>query len=250
MKLSIILISWNSLPMLQRCLTALKPVMADPDVEIIWVDNGSADHAADFVQAEYPSIHTILLPQNLGVARARNHGIRSAKGQYILLLDDDTEASEQAINTLVRHLDQNPLTAIAGCALHSATGELQDSFKPYPGLICKIRNVIRSKFSLASKPIQLPDSITHPTYIIGACQIIRRKTLDAIGLLDEAIFYGPEDADICLRAKKAGWSVDYIPHVSITHHWRRITSRSLTSAASRRHIRALIHFWCKHRRLL
>ena len=250
MKLSVILISWNSLHMLRRCLLSLHPVMAQPSIEIIWVDNGSTDGTADFVHTHYPSVRTILLNENCGVARARNHGIRNAKGEYILLLDDDTEASAEAINTLIAHLDSHPLTAIAGCALRSPQGELQDSFKPFPGLIRKIKNVIHSKLKLNQKPTPLPDTIIHPTYIIGACQMIRRKTLNSIGLLDEKIFYGPEDADICLRARHAGWSIDYLPSVSIIHHWRRITSRSLTSPASRRHIRALLYFWRKHKRFL
>lgn len=249
MRLSIILISWNSLPLLRSCLGSLAETMKRIPSEVIWVDNGSSDGAAEYVHTHYPDVHTILLPENKGVAYARNKGISAAKGEYILLLDDDTEASLQAIATLMSHMDTHPNTGIAGCALRSPEGVLQDSFKPYPGLICKVRNVLRSKLCGSQRLTPLPSDILHPTYVIGACQMIRRSVFDRVGLLDEAIFYGPEDADLCIRASRAGWTIDFIPDVCITHHWRRITSRSLTSPASRIHIKALIYFWQKHRRL-
>ena len=88
-----------------------------------------------------------------------------------------------------------------------------------------------------------------PFYIIGACQLIRRKTLEEVGPLDERIFYGPEDADFCLRAARRGWSTVYLPDVSITHHWKRITTRRPLSKIGRAHIRGLLHFYLKHRRI-
>lgn len=249
MRLSVVIISWNSLPMLRRCLQALRPVLARPDVELIWIDNGSADGSAAYMAAEHPDAVTRLLPENRGVAFARNRGVELARGRYILFLDDDTEAAPEAIDELMRHLDTHPGTGVAGCALRDKDGHLQDSFKPYPGLWQKVRNVFRSKVGGKPRRVCLPDTVIYPVYVIGACQMIRREVFARVGLLDEAIFYGPEDADLCIRARKAGWDTAYLPHVSILHHWRRITSRSLTSPASRRHIRALLHFWRKHRRL-
>lgn len=235
--------------MLRRCLQALKPVIGRDDVELIWVDNGSTDDAASFVSANYPEAKHKLLSENRGVAYARNRGVEMAAGQFILFLDDDTEASAEAIDFMLSYMQAHPQTGIAGCALRDSEGRLQDSFKAYPGLWCKVRNVVSSKLGIRRKELQLPANVVFPTYIIGACQLIRRQVFDKVGLLDEAIFYGPEDADLCIRARKAGYSTAYLPQVSILHHWRRITSRSLTSQASRRHISALLHFWHKHRRL-
>lgn len=249
MRLSIVIISWNSLPMLRRCLESLRPLLGRTDVELVWVDNGSSDGAPAFMDSAFPHARTRLLPDNRGVAYARNRGVELARGQYILFLDDDTEAPPEALDTLMAHLDTHPRTGVAACALRDKDGNLQDSFKPYPGLWQKIRNVLRSKLSRKPRAVALPQEIIHPVYVIGACQMIRRQVFDRVGLLDEAIFYGPEDADLCIRARACGWDIDYLPQVSILHHWRRITTRSLTSRSSRRHIRALLHFWRKHRRL-
>ena len=242
--------------MLERCLESLRPVLDRRDTELIWVDNGSTDGSAEYVRREFPGAKTRILPRNRGVAYARNRGVEMASGEYILFLDDDTEASADAIDTLIQYLDSHEDTGIIGCALRAADGQLQESFKGYPGLMCKIRNVLRSKLRRSNRPVALPADIIYPVYVIGACQMIRSEVFERVGLLDEAIFYGPEDADLCLRAAhrgartpQQGWRTAYLPQVSILHHWRRITTRSLTSPVSRAHIRALIHFWLKHRRL-
>lgn len=248
-ELSIVLLSWNSLPMLRRCLASLSGVMERPEVEVIWVDNGSADGSADFVREVYPAVRAILLERNFGVAAGRNQGLKVARGEYILILDDDTEASAEAIDALLNHLKGNPGCGIAACALVDSDGCVQQSFKPYPGLGVKVRNVLRSKLGLKDNPAAISGTVLHPCYVIGACQMFRGRFVKEIGLLDDNIFYGPEDADYCMRIHAAGYSVDYLPQVSILHHWRRITSRSLTSAGSRRHIRALLYFWKKYRRL-
>ena len=249
MQLSIVLISWNSLPTLRETLRSLEPVASRRDVEVIWVDNGSCDGASHFVTASYPDVKIKILPENKGVAYARNRGVEMSTGRFRLFLDDDTEVNAEAIDTLVNYLETHPEVGIVGCALRDREGCLQASFKPYPGLWCKISNVLRVKLHIAYSEPQLPGAVIYPTYVIGACQLIRREVFNQVGFLDEAIFYGPEDADLCLRAAQAGWLTAYLPQVSIVHHWRRITSRSLTSPASKAHIRALIHFWRKHRRI-
>ena len=235
--------------MLRRCLDSLASVLRREDVELVWVDNGSRDGSAAYMAAEWPQAVTELLPENRGVAYARNRGVELAQGKYILFLDDDTEADEDALEALMTYLDTHPEVGIAGCALRDGKGNLQDSFKAYPGLWQKVSNVVRGKLRRSRRQVELPPHVLHPAYIIGACQMIRREVFDRIGLLDVAIFYGPEDADFCLRAHKAGWLTAYLPQVCIRHHWRRITNRRLTSPIARAHARALVHFWIKHRRL-
>lgn len=239
-RISVIVISYNSGPRLEACLRSLEPLLRSGQAELVRVDNGSTDGSELL-----PPGGVIRLDKNQGVARARNIGIRAAKGQYILLLDDDTEASAEAVLGLAQYLDEHPSAGICGTALYDADGHLQASFKPYPGLGVKIRNILRQT---DSEP-RLPAGPIEPCYIIGACQMIRREVLDQCGLLDEAIFYGPEDADLCMRARAKGWRTVYLPHLRIVHHWRRSTRRRPWSRLSLLHARALIHFWLKHRRL-
>ncbi|MBD5211487.1 MAG: glycosyltransferase family 2 protein [Bacteroidales bacterium] len=247
MVLSIVIISWNSLGMLKKCLHSLAGMMRRADVEVIWVDNGSTDGSEEWVRSNYPSVSRHILPRNYGVAYARNRGVEASRGKYVLFLDDDTESGEDSIMPMLDFLQAHPHAGICGTALRDRQGNLQDSFKKFPGLGVKIGNVVRSWLGRKRK-VSAPAHVTEVDYLIGACQMIRREVFEKVGMLDENIFYGPEDADFCLRAQEAGWRVCYLPNVSITHHWRRSTSINPLGRLGRKHLRALFYFYRKHRR--
>lgn len=248
MKLSVVIISHNSILNLRELLPSLTVSLTNIDHEIIIVDNGSTDDTVGMIH-NYPEIKKIILPRNFGVAYARNRAIALAKGEYVWILDDDTIVGVEAAKALVDYLDAHPQCGVCSCALVDPDGNRQQSYKSYPGLKIKINNVLGrsakdpyAKFIEAKQPFE-------PTYVIGACQMIRHKAFDEIGMLDEHIFYGPEDADFCLRARKAGWGIVYIPTVSIIHKWRRATTRRPFSKIGYKHLQGLIYFYWKHKRL-
>lgn len=247
MRLSIVIISWNSLPYLEICLKSLRFIQEWEDTEIIWVDNGSSDGASQFIKKNYPYIQRIILPENRGVAYARNRGIEKTSGKYILLLDDDTVANKEALYGMIAYMESHTETGICGCRLTNARNEIQKSDKEYPGIGVKCRNIFRSYTQRKEKTF-LPISEYEPEYLIGACQLIRREAIDAAGLLDEHIFYGPEDADFCLRVRNCKFKVVYLPQFSIVHHWKRVTNRNIFSRLAFKHIRALFYFYKKHHR--
>lgn len=248
-RLSVVLICWNSLANLQGLFDSLPSALAGIGHEIILIDNGSTDGTDSYVAATHPEIVYRRLDRNHGVAYARNRGIELASGRYIWLLDDDTVVNADAVRALSNHMETNPDCGICACALRAPDGALQRSYKQYPGLLSKLCGLLglnSADFYAAEMSAGLP---FEPEYVIGACQLVRREVFDDVGLLDEHIFYGPEDADFCLRARKAGWHVACLPSVSIIHKWKRITSRRPLSAIGRAHIRALFYFYRKHRRL-
>lgn len=247
MRLSVILISWNSLPYLKACLNSLQFIQEWENTEIVWVDNGSTDGAAQFIKENYPYIRCIILPENRGVAYARNRGIEKASGKYILLLDDDTIANKEAIYGMTAYMDFHSETGICGCRLTNKQNEIQKSDKEYPGIGVKFRNVFRSSIRRKEKNV-VPTSEYEPEYLIGACQLIRREAIDAAGLLDEHIFYGPEDADFCFRVRNCGFKIVYLPQFSIIHHWKRVTNRNIFTRLALKHTRALFYFYKKHHR--
>jgi len=103
-----------------------------------------------------------------------------------------------------------------------------------------------------SQEVELADwdhrSVRDVDYMIGACQVIRRTALMEVGLLDERIFYGPEDVDLCLRMHQAGWRVVYNPEAVVVHQERRV-ARSGWSRLGWRHLRGLLYYFGKHRYL-
>ena len=248
MRLSIIIITYNGLGFLTRCLDSLCDFIDKPDCEVIIVDNYSTDGTLDFLRNNYPQLPLILNSENRGVAAARNQGIARATGDKLLLLDNDTEATTTAINAMSHYLDEHPEVGLCSCRLVDKEGIPQDSCKPYPGLMIKARNVL----GIGNKMRYIPseEGIIEPVYVIGACQMFTHEVVDKVGMLDEHIFYGPEDADWCLRIKQAGWRIHCLNNLTIVHDYRRSTRRSPFSKLGRMHIKALLYFYWKHKKLM
>lgn len=246
-QLSIIIITYNGLGFLTRCLASLHDFINDPSCEVIIIDNHSTDGTLNFLHENYPQLKLIINSENRGVAPARNQGIKVATGKRLLLLDNDTEATTTAINAMINHLDNNPEVGLCSCRLVDKEGVAQDSCKPYPGIMIKMRNVL----GIGNKNKYVPneDGIIEPVYVIGACQMFGREIVDKVGLLDDKIFYGPEDADWCLRIKKAGYSIHCLNNYTIVHDYRRSTKKRPFSKLGRMHIKALLYFYWKHKKL-
>ncbi len=248
-QISIIIITWNGETLLRRCLCSIGGLSKRRNLEIIVVDNGSTDGTKEMITHEFPYAIYLRLNRNQGVAYARNRGMAVAQGQYLLILDNDTLPSDSAINGMLTFMEQHPECGLCGCQLTNADGTPQDSCKKYPGLAIKIRNVLcRRTGNYYSYPQSMND-VFEPEYLIGACQFIRRQAYADVGPLDENIFYGPEDADFCLRLRKKGWKIYYVPQYAIVHHCQRTTNRHLFSRLAMRHFCALLYFYAKHRRI-
>ena len=238
------ILTCNQRELTLRCLDSLGETMeAHPDAEVVLVDNGSSDGTLDAVaERRYPwadRLVTVRSETNVGVAPGRNIGLRRAKGDVLMLLDNDTIADRRAVDSLLKEAGR-PENGVVAPKLVSPAGEVQASSKPYPGLGVKIAHLLfRNR-----REEPLPD----PYYVIGACQMFRREVFDKVGELDGRIFYGPEDADFCGRVAAAGYKIRYVPEAVIIHDWQRATTRSPFSRLGRMHARALFYFYRKHRR--
>ncbi len=253
MTLSIVILTCNQRVHTMRVLESLNPYLEERrDTEVIIVDNGSTDDTQAEISAWLKlhngissQIKVITLKENLGVAGGRNVGLKAAEGDLLLILDNDTIVNSEALDGMRKYIAANPDCGICAPALRSPDGELQSSAKPYPGLRIKLAHVLRPGHELSSEREEMKK--THPWYVIGACQMMRRSTYKAVGPLDDKIFYGPEDADYCARVREAGLTIDYLPQFTIIHDWRRATRRSPFSRLGRLHARSLIHFWLRHK---
>ncbi len=256
MELSIVVLTCNQPDFTSQLFKALDPMIrrhasSENQWEVILVDNGSND-------AQHPSVEAftrkwgeqftlISSPENIGVAPGRNLGLKKVKGDFILILDNDTIPSQESLESLILHLRSNPGCGLAAPALISPSGEIQNSAKPFPGIFQKINHLFSDTLSVSEKEAMLSH---HPFYVIGACQMIPRKAFEKVGLLDDKIFFGPEDADYCIRIRDAGFSVDFLPQISIIHNWQRASRRNPLSRQSRLHASALLYFYRKHKRFL
>lgn len=252
MKLSIIILTWNSKGMLQRCLESIFDNTDIEDCEIIVVDNGSQDGTQEMLKANFPEVRVIRNNVNRGVAPARNQGLKLARGEYLLILDVDAIVKRGAIDTLVEFMERKEVVGLVGPKLIYPNGDLQYSCRKFPTVLSKVFRRVPFHFArsfLEDEEYRDWDhsSVREVDYVIGACQLIRRDTLEEVGYLDDKMFYGPEDVDYCLRLRKANWKIVYNPKAEVIHDEQRITRRKLFSKITWKHITALVRYFRKHK---
>lgn len=249
--LSIIIITWNALEHLKKCLDSVFKTVKEIDYEIIVVDNNSKDNTLDYVK-HFSKIKIIANNENRGVAAGRNQGIKIAQGKYILILDVDAELTSSAVENLVRFFDKNEKAGLVGPKLTYSDGSLQYSCRKFPNVLTKILRRVPFADKLL-KEEQMRDwdhsGVKDVDYVIGACQLIRKKAIDEVGILDENIFYGPEDVDFCLRLWRGNWQVYYNPEAVVIHHEQRITKNKFFTKMTYLHIKGLIYYFWKHKYL-
>ena len=251
MKLSIVILTCNSIEWIETCVNALLDTVRISPLEWIVVDNGSEDGSLQLVKRLLPQVNLIQNHVNKGVSKARNQGLKASSGKYVLFLDDDTQVLPNAIDELCDYLNKQPNCAMAGPQLINRDGTLQYNALPFPTVLAKLKRIINN---LLGRPHQNPyfhsiESLEpfQPGYLMGACQLIRREVINTVGLLDEHIFYGPEDADFCLRLKKHGFEVVCVPTARVIHFYQRRSYNLKKTSLWWSHIKGLTYFWWKYR---
>lgn len=253
--ITVIIITWNAKNFLINCLESLHKENSSEIFELIIIDNNSTDGSLEYIEKNFP--HAILIKNrsNKGVGPARNQGLKIAKGKYVLILDVDTKfLTLNGLQLLYDFMEQNRKVGIVGAKLLFPNDEIQHSCRRFPSVVVKLFNrfekVGKIKNSDALKEHYMLDKdhekIQKVDYVIGAFQFIRKEVIDKIGYYDEKIFYGPEDIDFCLRAKKAGYDTYYFPEVTLYHFYQRITKKFFTKITWE-HIKGLFYFYWKHK---
>jgi GT2 family glycosyltransferase len=251
-KLSIIIVSYNTKELLIKCLSSVFEQTTRTDFEIIVVDNNSEDDSVTTVKTVFPQVNIITNKTNLGFAVANNKGLRSMKGQYALLLNPDTIVLDNAIDKMVRFMENHQQTGVLGCRILSARGRLQRAAYPPPSLLISITSMLSIKRLAPGRADSyyrhhlerlFPSQMTNTYYdrqyrtaqkafragwVSGACLLIRRTTIEEIGLMDDNLFLFGEDADWCIRARKSGWGVMLLPQATIVHLGGMSTSGALS----------------------
>ena len=221
--LSVIVVNWNTRELLRACLASVKRHTTGLEYELIVVDNGSSDGSPAMVRAEFPEAVRIENPDNRGFAAANNQGIRAAKGQAVLLLNSDTELTENSLLKLHRFLFSREETGAVGGRLAYAGGAPQWSygFEPSLGRMLWITVSGLLSVSWGRKPSAVvPERVDQPIpveYVVGADLMVKKSVLDRIGLLDESFFAYFEETDLCRRIRAAGSEVWFTPETTILH---------------------------------
>lgn len=195
---SIIIRTWNRADDLSETLFKLKQLSYQP-LEIIVVDNGSADNTAVIVRKLFPSIKLVNLDKNIGV-EATNIGIKNSQGEYLIVLDDDAFIEPGVIGNAVSKFKENGRLGILAFKIIDF----------YSGLSPQTR------YEKKSKSIALREGIMVKVFQGGGF-MMDRKVFDRVGGYPEDFFWVGEESDLAFRVLSAGWEIRYFPDLIVTH---------------------------------
>ena len=230
MKLSIIIVNYNVTELLRNCLSSIIHFVQDLPYEIIVIDNQSPDSSWKDLMIEFPKAQFISSEINYGFAIANNKAVKNAKGEYVLLLNPDTELEGFYMKEIVEFADQHHDLGCLGIRMHDAAGKfLPESKRSVPDMFNSFEKLFTNFKKKKSKSYYRNDinefEIAEVEVITGAFLLIKRALYLEIGGLDEKYFMYGEDIDLCftlLRKKHTNW---YYGKSSLLHHKGESTVR-------------------------
>ena len=132
MLISVIVVSWNTRELLRACLASLRRELVGVSAEVFLIDNDSADGSADMVAADFPEVRLIANKTNRGFAAANNQALETVTGEFVLLLNPDTDVHPGALNNLVEFMRAHPRAAVVAPQLLNTDGSIQRSCRQFP----------------------------------------------------------------------------------------------------------------------
>lgn len=247
--LSILIVNWNTRDLLSQCLASVYAHPQAGDFEVIVVDNASTDGSTDMVRERFPMVRLVENPGNPGFAGANNQAIALSRGRYLLLLNPDTVVQPGALDALVVFLDETPAAGAAGSMLLNPDGTLQPSCHPAPTLSRELWRLFHldelhpmALYRMEHWAADIPQQVDT---VQGASLIVRRAVVDRIGVLDDSYFMYSEEVDWCLRIRRAGWDIYWVPESKVFHYGGQST-RQVRTAMFLQLYRAKVQYFRKH----
>ena len=228
---SILIINYKNPPLLKLCLSSLKRVLPENfKHEILVVDIATSPETRNVVK-EFQDIKLSAFKENIGYTKGVNEGIKASSGDYILILNPDVVPMAGAIENLASYLTANADTGLVGPRLLNFDGSIQNSsFRYYTPLIVLCRRSFLGRTSFGKKILddfimadKKSDEPTEAEWLMGSAIMVRRKTANKVGLMDEKFFLYMSDVDWARRFWQNGFKVVYYPHSEMYHYHKRVS---------------------------
>ena len=220
-KLSIITINYNGLK--DTC-ELIETIPFNNDTEVIVVDNASKEDEASIISERFPHVKVIRSDKNLGFAGGNNLGIKEAKGEFLLLINNDTYFKDFNIENLIKRLDSSDKIGIVCPKLRFAWGSNPIQYAGYTPL---------TNITLRNKAIGFGEEdkgqydTAHPTpYAHGAAMVIKREALEKVGLMPDCFFLYYEEIDWSMMFTRAGYEIWYDPCCTVFHKESQTTGQN------------------------
>jgi GT2 family glycosyltransferase len=215
-RVAVIVLHWNREHDTRACLQSLLACTYQ-NLEILLVDNGSRNTSGEKLSREFPTVIFLRHESNLGFSGGNNSALHYALqrgARYVILLNNDTVVDPHFISPLVDLAESTPTIAAIGCKIY---------FHHQPDTLWYAGGIFRTETGVAKhRGMHEPDSgkydrIEETDFVTGCMMFLRREALEEVGFLEESFFAYFEDADWCLRARRAGWKIVFNPRSKIWH---------------------------------
>lgn len=223
MKLSIIIVNYDVTQLLRNCLLSIQKFLEHVEYEVIVIDNASTDSSWRDLINEFPKVNFIISETNDGFAKANNKAVKTACGQYVLLLNPDTEIEGFYMNEILDFADSQEKLGCIGVRMHDAKGVfLPESKRSVPDMFNSFEKLFVNFKNNNSKSYYRHDideyAIAEVEVITGAFMLIKKEVYEKAGGLDEAYFMYGEDIDLCYTLLRNSFKNFYYGKASILHH--------------------------------
>jgi len=223
-ELSIIIVNLNTKDLTVGCIRSVEKEAKNISFEVLLTDNGSNDGSVEAfkkIKGEkfWENRFTLILnDNNTGYAKANNQGIRRAKGKFIFLLNNDTVVHKDALQNLLKFVENTPDAGVVGSRLLNLDGSLQMSCYHFPTITNAIKEFWLGKKGLFEKFAPRDKVPVTVDSVVGAAFLMTPLAIKKVGILDERYFAYFEDIDYCRQVWKQGLKVYYLPGSVITHY--------------------------------
>jgi len=223
-ELSIIILNWNSKKITEECILSLVPQL-NKKIELILVDNNSYDGSVAYFKKRFPFLKVIKSSKNLGYSGGNNLGVYNSHGEHILILNNDTILEKNFIREILKNKDKADILGV------------KNYYYDHKNILWAIGSKL-NKYSFKASLIanKKPDSLKinkeKVEFIVGSAMCINKKVIEKIGFLNEDFFLYYEETEWQIKAKKAGFKIDWIPSAKLWHRAGFSTGGGRTAISS------------------
>jgi GT2 family glycosyltransferase len=242
--ISIVIVSYNVSALLRDCIRSV--YKQNLPLELIVVDNQSTDDSVSMLRAEFPQVKLIVNDDNVGFSEANNQGMRVSSGNYILLLNPDTEIKDGTLQNMLDYAQSASNDFLLGPRLLNSDGTLQVSAWKQPSVKAMIAEAfyLHRLFGVSEYPSQKFQSAFSPGMISGAAMFFPRALFEKTKGLDPQLFW-MEDADFSVRVDLLGAKLVYDPNMEVIHHSGQSSKKNLKRAIANQ-LLSKLKFYRKH----
>jgi GT2 family glycosyltransferase len=252
---SIVIVTWNSESWIHRCLSSIFAHTSEIPFEVIIVDNASEDQTVQIAMNSFTGVKVIKNPDNKGWATAVNQGIEASQGQYICVLNPDTELVDRTIEQLAAFLTKYPQVGIVAPHLMNEDESTQVSIRRRPRLSDQLMIILKLH-------VLFPDAKVIRRYlyrrfnyketqeveqVMGACMMIRRTVFDEVGIFDENFFLWFDEVDFCRRVyDRSNFKIYYEAHTHLIHAGGDSFDQVRSKKKQKWYLRSVKYYFRKH----